>query len=77
MKSLKTYCCLSSIGYQRLLLGRKGVGKTAFLRIIKEEAKKMFRKSLITIYQEYLATLKSPLPSNLIAKELNLENSEN
>lgn len=57
-------------GYQRLLLGRKGVGKTTFLKTMQNIAKDLFGDNLITIYEHYLNPETSKLPSMLITNEL-------
>lgn len=65
--NLKNKIYENHTGYQRLLLGSKGVGKTVFLEEIQKIAKGLFEDNLITIYHEYLSTDKIIKPSCLIA----------
>ena len=60
-------------GYQRLLLGRKGVGKTVFLLEIQKVAKEIFSDNLITIYESYLDNTDSILPSTLICNAIGIK----
>jgi len=60
-------------GYQRFLLGRKGIGKTVFLLEIQKVAKEIFSDNLITIYESYLDNTDSTLPSTLICKAIGIK----
>jgi len=71
--NLKNKIYENHTGYQRLLLGSKGVGKTVFLEEIQKIAKGLFEDNLITIYHEYLSTDKIIKPSCLIANVLKNE----
>jgi Cdc6-like AAA superfamily ATPase len=68
--NLKNEIYKNQTGYQRLLLGRKGVGKTVVLEEIQKTAKDLLGDDLITIYHEYLSTDKITKPSYLIADVL-------
>jgi hypothetical protein len=59
-------------GYHRLLLGRKGVGKTRLLRELQNEAKNFFGDNLITIYQEYSDVDQKLTPFNKLLDALGL-----
>jgi hypothetical protein len=61
-------------GYQRLLLGRKGVGKTTLAEEMQKVAKVIFGGDLITIYYEYSMN-NNELPSSLISEKLNLDSN--
>ena len=61
-------------GYQRLLLGRKGVGKTTLAEGMQKVAKVIFGGDLITIYYEYSMN-NNQLPSSLISEKLNLDSN--
>ena len=60
------------IGYQRLLLGRKGVGKTTFLKCVQNVAKNLYPDNLITIYCDYSSS--KIFPSRLISNALKNKN---
>ena len=63
---------INKCGYHRLLLGRKGVGKTRLLRELQNEAKNFFGDNLIAIYQEFSRPDKRLTPFNKLLKTLDL-----
>ena len=69
--SLTKGCSKDSVAIQRLLMGRKGVGKTFFLKKLQKVAKNLFKENLITIYSDYSNPEKQEMPYKLILNGLN------
>ena len=69
--SLTKGCSKDSVAIQRLLMGRKGVGKTFFLKKLQKVAKILFKENLIAIYSDYSNPEKQEMPYKLILNGLN------